>query len=48
MVLRALTAGVSGREMSDVHPTSPGVSKSSVSRLWVQAGKKFVAIWWDV
>ena len=42
MVLRALTAGVSGREMSDVHPTSPGVSKSSVSRLWIQAGKKFV------
>jgi transposase-like protein len=42
MVLRALSAGVSGREMGEVHPESPGVSKSSVSRLWVQAGKKLV------
>ena len=42
MVLRALSAGVSGREMGDVHPESPGVSKSSVSRLWIQAGKKLV------
>ena len=42
MVLRALSAGVSGRELSDVHPTSPGVSKSSVSRLWIKAGKKLV------
>ena len=42
MVLRALSAGVSGREMGEVHPESPDVSKSSVSRLWVQAGKKLV------
>ena len=42
MVLRALSAGVSGREMSDVHPESPGVSKSSVSRLWIQAGGKLI------
>jgi transposase-like protein len=42
MVLRALSAGVSGREMGEVHPESPGMSKSSVSRLWVQAGKKLV------
>jgi len=42
MVLRALSAGVSGREMGDVHPKSPDVSKSSVSRLWIQAGKKLV------
>jgi len=40
MMLRALTAGVSGREMADVHPESPGVSKSSVSRLWKEAGTK--------
>ncbi len=42
MVLRALMAGVSGREMGEVHPESPGVSKSSVSRLWIQAGGKLV------
>jgi len=42
MVLRALSAGVSGREMAEVHPESPDVSKSSVSRLWVEAGRKLV------
>ena len=42
MVVRALSAGVSGRGMGDVHSESPGVSKSSVSRLWVKAGRKFV------
>jgi len=41
-VLRALVAGVSGREMQKVHPESPGVSKSSVSRLWTEAGAKLV------
>ena len=41
-VLRALVAGVSGREMQVVHPESPGVSKSSVSRLWAEAGAKLV------
>ena len=42
MMLRALTAGVSGREMADVHPESRGVSKSSVSRLWKEVGMKHV------
>ncbi len=42
MIVRALSAGVSGREMGNVHPTSPCVSKSSVSRLWIEAGRKFV------
>ena len=42
MLRRALSAGVSSREMGKVHPESPGVSKSSVSRLWIQAGKKMV------
>jgi len=42
MVLRAVRAGVSGREMADVHPESPGVSKSSVSRLWIQEGAKLI------
>ena len=39
-VLRALVAGVSDREMQAVHPESPGVSKSNVSRLWIEAGAK--------
>jgi len=42
MVLRALKAGVSGREMAEMYPESPAVSKSSVSRLWNQAGRKLV------
>ena len=42
MVLRSLSAGVSGRGIGDVHPESPVVSKSSVSRLWVKAGRNFV------
>ena len=42
MVLRAFSAGVSGREMGEVHPESPDVSKSSVSRLWIQAGGKLI------
>lgn len=42
MVMRALVAGVSGREMKEVHPESPKTSKSSVSRLWVEAGVKLV------
>ena len=42
MVIRALVAGVSGREMKEVHPESPKMSKSSVSRLWAEAGMKLV------
>lgn len=42
MVLRALSAGVSSREAKGVYPNSPSVSKSSVSRLWIKAGKKFI------
>jgi len=41
-ILRALVAGVSGREMQAVHPESPGLSKSNVSRLWSEAGVKLV------
>jgi transposase-like protein len=41
-IVRALVAGVSGREMQEVHPESPRVSKSSVSRLWKAAGTRFV------
>ncbi len=39
---RALVAGVSGREMHEVHPDSPGTSKSSVSRLWKKVGVEFI------
>jgi putative transposase len=42
MILRAVTSGVSGREMAKVHPESPDVSKSSVSRLWIKAGAKLI------
>ncbi len=43
MVFRELRAGVSSRKISDVHPESPGVSKSNVSRLWIEAGAKQIA-----
>ena len=42
MLLRAIIAGASGREMKQVHPESPKTSKSSVSRLWKKEGAKLV------
>lgn len=41
-IVSALAAGVSTREVSQVQPNSPGVSKSNVSRLWQSVGHKFV------
>lgn len=41
-IIQALASGVSTREMENVKPKSPGVGKSSVSRLWQQVGHKFV------
>jgi len=41
-IVSALMAGVSTREIVDVKPGSPSVSKSNVSRLWQSAGQKFV------
>jgi transposase-like protein len=41
-IVLALMAGVSTREISDVKPRSPSVSKSNVSRLWQSVGHKFV------
>jgi len=38
MLLRALTGGVSTRDQKHVHPESPGVSKSNVSRLFASEG----------
>jgi len=39
-ILRALAAGVSGRDQRRLYPESPMTSKSSVSRLWVKEGTK--------
>ena len=41
-IIQALSSGVSTREMQKVKPGAPGVSKSNISRLWQQAGSKFV------
>ena len=42
-IVEALQAGVSGREQSRLHDDStPGVSKSEVSRLWVREGEKIL------
>jgi hypothetical protein len=38
MLLRALTGGVSTRDQKRVHPESPGVSKSNISRLFATEG----------
>ena len=42
MLLRAIIAGASGRQMKHLHPDSPKTSKSSVSRLWKKEGVKLV------
>ena len=41
-IVQALASGVSTREMKNVQPSSPGVSRSNVSRHWQQVGHKFV------
>jgi putative transposase len=43
MLVRAVIAGASGRDMESVHPDSPNTSRSSVSRLWKKEGIKLVA-----
>jgi transposase-like protein len=42
MIVRALIAGASGRDMRNVHPDAPKTSRSSVSRLWAKEGAKLV------
>jgi putative transposase len=42
MLVRALIAGASGRDMKNVHPDAPKTSRSSVSRLWAKEGAKLV------
>lgn len=47
-LLEALQAGVSGREQSRLHGDStPGVSKSEVSRLWVREGERILGAFRD-
>jgi len=41
-VVQAIVSGVSTREVKSIKPNSPGLSRSSASRLWQDAGNKFV------
>ena len=41
-IVQAIVSGVSARSVEDIKPNSPGVKKSNVSRLWQEAGGKFV------
>jgi len=43
-IVEAIAAGVSTREVESVKPNSPGVSRSSASRLWQDAGSKFIDV----
>jgi transposase-like protein len=44
-MLSALKAGVSSREQASLHDKStPGISKSTVSRLWAQEGEKVLSV----
>jgi len=42
-VMRALLGGVSSREQQDVYPEGKHISKSSVSRLWIERGAELLA-----
>ena len=41
-IVQAIVSGVSSRSVEEIKPNSPGVKRSSVSRLWQEAGKQFV------
>ena len=41
-VVQAIMSGVSTREVESIKPNSPGVSRSNASRLWQEAGSKFI------
>jgi transposase-like protein len=43
-LLRAIAAGVSTRQAGRIFPGSPACSSSSVSRLWVEEGRKLFAV----
>ena len=41
-IVQAIVSGVSTRGVEEIKPSSPGVRRSNVSRLWQEAGSKFV------
>ena len=41
-IIQAIVSGVSARGIQEIKPNSPGVKRSNVSRLWQEAGSKFV------
>lgn len=41
-IIQAIVSGVSSRGVEDLKPDSPGVKRSNVSRLWKEAGSKFI------
>lgn len=41
-IVQAIVSGVSSRAIEEIRPNSPGVKRSSVSRLWQEAGSRFV------
>jgi putative transposase len=43
-VVQAIMSGVSTREVESIKPNSPGVSRSNASRLWQDAGSKFIDV----
>lgn len=41
-IIQAIVSGVSTRDVQELKPSSPGVKRSNVSRLWQDAGSKLV------
>jgi putative transposase len=41
-IVQAIVSGVSARSIKEIKPNSPGVKRSNVSRLWQEAGSKFI------
>lgn len=41
-IIQAIASGVSTRNVQEVKPNSPGVKRSNASRLWQEAGSKFI------
>jgi putative transposase len=41
-IVQAIVSGVSARSIEEIKPNSPGVKRSNVSRLWQEAGSKFI------
>lgn len=41
-IVQAIVSGVSSRGNKEIKPSYPGVKKSNVSRLWQEAGSRFV------